>query len=81
MKFLPSTTDPNSFGWENFLLLLSVVAIPSLAFFIWIAFFRQKHPHRRKRHRRRSSSDTEFARNLGLPSASRPNNPPGEPKS
>jgi hypothetical protein len=81
MKFLPSTTDPNFFGLEDFFLLFAVVAIPAgIVFFVWMAFFR-KHPHQRKRRRRRSSSNTEFARNLELPSASRPNNPPGEPKS
>jgi hypothetical protein len=81
MKFLPSTTDPNFFGWEDFFLLLSIAAIPGLAFFIWIAFFRKKHPHRRKRRRRRISTESAYARTNELPSATRPNNPPGEPKS
>jgi hypothetical protein len=79
MKFLPSTTDPNFFGWEDFLLLAAVVAVPGLIFFIWIAFFR-KQPHKRKRRKRRPSH-AAFARKVELPSASRSNNPPGQPKS
>ena len=80
MKFLPSTTDPGSFAWEDFFLLLAVVAIPALVFFIWVAFFRKK-PHKRKRRRRRVSTASAYARSTEMPSASRPNNAPGQPKS
>jgi hypothetical protein len=77
MKFLPSTTDPTSFGWEDFFMLLAVVAIPpTLILFIWVIFFR-KHPRRRK-HRRRRSTHTALARSVELPSSSQQRETPGE---
>jgi hypothetical protein len=79
MKFLPSTTDTALFGWENFALLLGAVAIPGVIFFIWIAFFRQR-PGRRKRRRRRVSTEAAYARTAAMPSISR-RDAPAEPKS
>jgi hypothetical protein len=79
MKFLPSTTD-DSFGWEDLLLLISAVAVPGVIFLVWIVFFR-KQPRRRKRRRRRISTQAAYARSVDLPSVSRTEKAPGEPKS
>ena len=84
MKFLPITTETSFFGWENFLALLVAVAIPGIAAFVWIAFFRKK---RRRKRRRREESRREYAGNPtlaetgGLPPVRKPENLSDQPKS
>lgn len=81
MKFLPSTTNPDLFGWEDFFLLLAVIGIPGLCFLAWIVLFRKQKSRRRRRRRRRSRRSASARKTAEWSAVPDPDDAPGETKS
>ena len=83
MKFLPITTDTSVFGWQDFLVVFVAIALPGLAAFIWIAFFR-KRPRRKRRRRddrQRYTGNPTLAQTGGLPPIRKSEKLSDQPKS